>query len=656
MAREHTMTITQIPQKKAALAIPQVPQQKALFSFVPTLLVFLSLAVGGGCVYWFLSDSAPAWMSALLPSSSYQSQPAASGKTQDSVKKTYSDDAFTETPQASPSLPAQTAGPPSAVSLAPQASPAAPVSPPVAAPPASPPSSSAPALPPAAPVAPVSPPTPSTTPEASALPPASPVVPVSPPASSPSPASPVVHVSPPASPASPPAPALPPASAEDASVPPTAVSPEHRGKSADEGVLHEASVDIDFADDIDTDSPLPASAPPSERGQPVIVDPPLESHATDGAKSARQDAAGSSKPARTPGAAAPERQGSKTETRGKADASTQPDVSGPSGGGMALIRYGKGKSLSNSGSVAEGEIPQDQRPLPVSVPALTADSRRGDAPASRALPVGAAGVDSVVGVGIIDDLAAFLAENYWPLGTHPLAKDRGISTAGLKWANAKYGGKLQGFSVNPNDLPRERARVLRYVYMPSMIQGLYALYGERFFTALERNALAQRRGPEQARFTNGQMADMFGAYAAMARGLAGCVRAYANTPDIRSRLAAYMGAVDAAEAAYARFSEASQAHAADADQAAHLYQAAVVKREQQRENVAAAMRRGGATSGLDTDAVVYTAMWLQRRGAPHPETLRALSAMFDSCAKRLGGLAMRYRAKPAGKSAGEWDN
>jgi hypothetical protein len=312
---------------------------------------------------------------------------------------------------------------------------------------------------------------------------------------------------------------------------------------------------------------------------------------------------------------------------------------------LPLIRYSRGKVVNGAGSMASGEIPQNRN--------LLADA----APFVGAGPdlVLRSGRDSVVDIPFIDDLAAFLAANYWPEGTHPQAKSRGITTASLKWINLKYGGQLQGFSVNHDNLPEERVRVLRYIYMPSMIQGLYSLYHERFFATLEKEALAQKRGPEQTPFTNAQMADMFSLYAGMARGLSGAVSAYAGAPDIRTRISAYAAASDAATAANMRFSEIPPGASLTRNQAARLYQDAVVKREQQRENVAAAMRRRGDSGNLDSDSLVYAALWLHRRGEIRPDTLQALRAMFSACAGQFGALEKLYRARPVGKSALDTD-
>jgi hypothetical protein len=507
------------------------PQKKNGVPLVPILLLLLALGTGGGCIYWLLSDSAPAWLSVLLPSSPYQ-------KTGTSA---YPSEADTEE-TASPSGDELAHLPVAAESSAPQEN-----------------------------------------------------------------------------------------DAQSGSLP----SPDPSEAGNDASVV---GVEIDFSnsDDISGSSSLPASAPPAEReplsGPTAVADLPADSEESgqdsSAARSGEPDADAFAPPPPPP---------SVQKDTGPVD--NDPGKKPP----VPLIRYGKGKPVSEKGSIVSGDIPKDQQMLEAS-----AVSSKGGPDPGRAL---LSGRDSVVDISLLDSLAAFLAADYWPEGTHPLARGRGITTASLRWANMQFGGRLQGFVVNHDTILEERARVLRYIFMPSMIQGLYALYHEHFFAVLEKEALAQRRGPEQSPFTNGQVADMFALYAGMARGLSGCVRAYASTPDIRGRINAYIAASDAATAAYLHYSEIQPTPAVDRDRAARRYQEAVIKREQQRENVAAALRRSGPTSGLDSDSLVYAAMWLYRRGEVRADTLNALRAMFSACAGQFTAMEKRYRAKPAGKSA-----
>lgn len=312
------------------------------------------------------------------------------------------------------------------------------------------------------------------------------------------------------------------------------------------------------------------------------------------------------------------------------DAGTRENPEATNDQSAADVLYGKGKPVNDEGALVRGDIPAGQTPLLSS-----------DLPSAR---------DSVLGPALVDDLAGFLADNYWPAGTHPMAVNKGISTAGLKWANMRYGAQLHGFTVDHTDPHAARARVLQYVYMPSMIRSLYRLYEDRFFTVLENAGLERASGAQGGAFSNGQLADMFATYAAMASGFSGCMDAYRNTPGIQALVAAYADASDAANNAYKVFMD-NEGRAGGED-AARRYQGAIMRREQQRERLAAALRRGGNTRPLDADSLVYAALWLHRRGDGKNAAVAALSEVFRSAAERLRGLEKTYRQRPAREIAG----
>ncbi|MDL2316273.1 hypothetical protein LJC59_04255 [Desulfovibrio sp. OttesenSCG-928-A18] len=320
-----------------------------------------------------------------------------------------------------------------------------------------------------------------------------------------------------------------------------------------------------------------------------------------------------------------------------------PSVPAPSE--SSVILYGKGEMVASAnGAMVRGEIPEDQTPISLS------GSYRGN-PDFTGSTEALKGQDSLVSVVLVDDFAKFLADNYWPQGTHPMAKKGGITTAGVKWANLRFGGQLHGFTVNAMNLPEERQRVLEYVFMPSMLQGLYDLYIDRFMYSLERHALAQIRGQDDGGFTNAQMAEMYELYSGMARGLAATVRTYMHTPDIREFVVSYAEASDQAAAAYVLYAEnlhsedpspeAKERQAATAKD----YQAAVAHREKRRAALAEAMRARGDTKGIDTDTLVYTALWLYRRGEGQDGTINALAAILGSCSDRLEKGKQRYKGK-----------
>ena len=119
-------------------------------------------------------------------------------------------------------------------------------------------------------------------------------------------------------------------------------------------------------------------------------------------------------------------------------------------------------------------------------------------PLSAAAHRGAAAVggaeDTLIRAAFIDDFARVLVQNYWPQGTHPVARYKGASTLTLKWANMYYGTNLTGFAVSADKPAYGRARVLQYALMPSMLQELYSLYSKRFITRVDHEAGLLTRG------------------------------------------------------------------------------------------------------------------------------------------------------------------
>lgn len=293
-----------------------------------------------------------------------------------------------------------------------------------------------------------------------------------------------------------------------------------------------------------------------------------------------------------------------------------------------VILYGKGVPVDASGGVVRGEIPEKQSPPDTSA---WFGAPEGAAKEPRPSPKGQ---DSVVRLRFVQELARFLAENYWPAETHPQARGRCISTAGVKLANTIFGGQLLGFNANPDRLSRERGRVLNYFFMPSMIRALYGLYAERFIKALDQEALAQRRGPEQRPLSMKERAEMYALYGAMARAVAGAVRACASEPEMRALVAAYVEAEAQAEQAARHFFAAGPRSGSDKAASAKLYQAAVKQRERRKGALLAALRRGGReVRTLNADALTHIALWLHRRD--NAKAALALAEVIDQCAADL---------------------
>ena len=285
-----------------------------------------------------------------------------------------------------------------------------------------------------------------------------------------------------------------------------------------------------------------------------------------------------------------------------------------------VVRYGRAHPVEGKGSVVRGRIEQGA-------------------------PVGRVFDDPVVGSAFITDLASFLTDNYWPRGTHPMARNTGVTTAGLRWANMRYGAGLTAFGLNTEDPVSGRRRLLDYAFSPGMIRGLYRLHAGSFLAALEK--AARSRITERGPLDETQCAEMFAIYARMAKGLSGCIRAYQRTPGIRSLVASYAEASEKAAQDYLQYAEAMEAAPVAKSRAAERYRISVTLREQQKAHLAAAMRRGGDTGGLDADSLVYAALWLHRRGEGRNAALTAAAEVCAACSERLFELSRRHGGRSA---------
>ncbi len=301
----------------------------------------------------------------------------------------------------------------------------------------------------------------------------------------------------------------------------------------------------------------------------------------------------------------------------------------PTAPAVPIIEYNKAAPTEGPTPGVRGQV-QSKKPVDTDVlfgPRSSRVEPGASLPAAR-------GVDPLVHPAFIRDLASFLAENYWPAGTHPAAQGRGVTTAGVKLANMTFGLPLRGFGVSSESGSTSRHKVLAYVLNKEMINALYTMYGKRFFAALA-DAADKRRVPDAGGrpLTPAERAEMYTIYAGRARVLAGTIRAYCAAEDLQARMAAYNEAEDRAAVAYERLLH--NTNAADRAPMQMLYQQAIIKRGHARELVASSLRRAGDTKGMDTDSLVYVAAWLNRRGPGKEAAFQALADLLDRVAAQF---------------------
>jgi hypothetical protein len=316
---------------------------------------------------------------------------------------------------------------------------------------------------------------------------------------------------------------------------------------------------------------------------------------------------------------------------------------GAASGVVPLSPAGAGAAPGGqAGSAAGEDTPRDLLLVPGVIAAPSQTSRE----------------DAVVRPAFVSDIAAFLAQNYWPRNTHPSARRAGITTVSLRWANLRYGAELQGLEGRGSDPAKARSAVLGYVLQPGTVSRLYSLYADDFVGALAAEANRRVLGEGEARraLATAEKKELFDIYASYAARVSAALGRYAADASISRKVVAYANAEQAVQETNRIYMESSIAYedaqenggksAAEAarlrrDKDAATYQKRIRERETLREALVAAMSRDKNAQDSGGDTLVYVAFWAYRRG---PDSGPALQA----CAKALADMSAKL-ADAAGK-------
>ena len=271
-------------------------------------------------------------------------------------------------------------------------------------------------------------------------------------------------------------------------------------------------------------------------------------------------------------------------------------------------------------------------------------------------PPPAAREDAVVRPAFVNDIAKFLAQNYWPKNTHPSARNSGITTASLQWANLRYGADLRGADGRQGDSRGARHAVLNYVLKPPAIDRIYGLYADGFVAALKQEANRRTVGEGNGKrpLSEQEKKEMLGLYANFATRIANALENYAADATMPAKVQAYSQAEQAVQEANRIYLESMVAHeeAAESrdkakvvaaqlrmDKDAATYQKRVREREAARSALVEGMSK--KQNGYGDDTLVYTAFWAYRRGENSASSLRACSKALGDMSAKLAGAARK---------------
>lgn len=231
--------------------------------------------------------------------------------------------------------------------------------------------------------------------------------------------------------------------------------------------------------------------------------------------------------------------------------------------------------------------------------------------------------DSRVRPQFVESLAAYLVSRFRP------GPRGGTLSASVQSVNQRFGSKLTGLAEGDAG---GRAALLRYAFHPTMVQGLYSLYVDRFLEAIAREARARDFNAEQMHQLEMALAGRFVM-------LAGALEGVAATPDLDARLrqvdAAARNAVEIngqmAEAVFdydqLRESGASQSQLGTAqlrvDGLGARFRRALEEQATAQRALVSAIRRG-AGQAMDDDELIFVARWADRRLKQDPQAMSAV--------------------------------
>ena len=244
--------------------------------------------------------------------------------------------------------------------------------------------------------------------------------------------------------------------------------------------------------------------------------------------------------------------------------------------------------------------------------------------------------DSRVRPQFITDLAAYFVSRFKP------GRTSGTLRVSVQEINQRYGIRLPGLAVDDKG---GRAALLRYAFHPTMLQGLYGLYADRFLGELDSEAAKKSLSPEQTRQLHMALSGRLVIWA-------GALEGIVALPDLGQRLEnmeklsqAVMDVnTQMAEAVFAldqlRESGASKTQQATAqlrvDGLSARYRRALDDVAAAQRTLLGAIRQRGGQVMNDED-LLFVAQWVDRRRRQDPQS----AASTQSVANILRDMAQR---------------
>ncbi|MGE4555206.1 MAG: hypothetical protein AB7D07_00140 [Desulfovibrionaceae bacterium] len=268
--------------------------------------------------------------------------------------------------------------------------------------------------------------------------------------------------------------------------------------------------------------------------------------------------------------------------------------------------------------------------------------------------------DSVVTLGFIDNLCAYIVERFFPPGAPP-AQDEPVSTLTVKGLNAHYGVDFAGLSHASPEPETARKEVLDYVMAPLTVHALFQLYGDWFVESLviageNANKNFAKGGQSETRgLTPEETAEMLRIDGDKLRSWSNVLAAVVAQPELREQAGRYVRSANRVLAANAEFQQLlgrlRQAGGQKSDmednprlrKAAQTLKQAITAREQARRRITDIARDECKQDCPDNDDILAIVQWAHRRLIAQSNALPALKAAAEEAASLAGKMQSRSR-------------
>ncbi len=259
--------------------------------------------------------------------------------------------------------------------------------------------------------------------------------------------------------------------------------------------------------------------------------------------------------------------------------------------------------------------------------------------------------DNRVRADLVDDLAAFLVSRYKPAGNGQL-------NVSVKNLNNRYGQKVNKAETGG------RAGFLRYAFQPTMLNGLYGLYVNRFLVSLDSEAQGKNLDERQKR-------QLHTAIAGRALMVATALDTIVASPDLTKLRKNFDDRTQAVVDISGQMTNTTfelnemRERKAPRDQLAAMqlrvdglaakYRRSLDERDTAQRQLVAALRKGPGQS-LDDDSLLFLAQWVTRRmneGGHAKSSVQSASNILRDLARRCAAIGNGAPAQNAGQSAAQ---